>query len=240
MSYPRKIIDVHAHVLPGIDDGARSMKEAAAMLKLAASQGIIGVVATPHYPVCAKLRDLQQLTDTLEQEIREYYPDFFVCLGQEICYHEEVLSWLEKKEAWTMVGSRYVLVEFSQQVSYSRLFQGIRRLLGVGYCPVLAHAERYECLRRTGLDELISVGCYVQMNYGSLAGKWYQTDVRWCRRQVQEGKVHVLGTDMHRMGYRPPDIILAWRWLERHVSPKQVEQMTYRNPRRMIENQTIL
>lgn len=239
MSYPRKIIDVHAHVLPGIDDGARSMREAVELLKLAASQGVVGVIATPHYSRREKMRGAEGLVDGLEYEIREYYPDFFVCLGQETYYHEELVSRLQCGEAMTMAGSRYVMTEFAENVSYSYMFQGIRRLMAVGYQPVLAHVERYLCLRQAGLEELLADGCCFQMNYDSLAGRWYQPDVRWCRRQVKEGKIQFLGTDMHQMKYRPPDILDALRWLENHISPEEVERMTYLNPRRMIADQPI-
>lgn len=240
MSDPRKIIDVHAHILPGVDDGAKDMKEAREMLLMAISQGVTGVIATPHYSRHRNMRGLEQLTEALEGEIREYCPDFFVCLGQETYYHNDLVFRLQKQEALTMAGSSYVLVEFAETVSYNTLFQGIRRLLGVGYRPVLAHVERYGCLRRSGLEELLSIGCYLQMNYDSLCGSWLQSDVRWCRSQVKDRRIHLLATDMHRPGYRPPAITKAWKWLENHVSLEQVERMTYHNPLRIMKDEKMI
>ena len=216
--------------------GAKDMEEAKELLRMAISQGVTGVVATPHDSRRGVSQRLERLAEGLEREIQKEYPDFFVRLGQETCYHEELTARLQKKEALTLAGSRYVLVEFPETVGYNSLFQGIRKLLGVGYQPVLAHIERYGCLRQAGLEELASIGCFFQMNYDSLSGMWIQPDVRWCRRQVKEGKIHILATDMHRPQYRPPSVRKAFRWLEKHLSREQIERMTYVNPLRIVED----
>ena len=175
------------------------------------------------------------MTEALTQEIQKECPAFFVFLGQENYYHDELAERLRKGEALTLAESDYVLVEFPEHVSYAHLFQGIRRLALAGYHPVLAHVERYDCLRKTGLEELSAIGCLHQMNFDSLCGSWFQEDVRWCRRQVLNKRVHVLATDMHRMEYRPPRIDEAWRWLEAHVSQEELERMTYQTPLRILE-----
>ena len=108
-----------------------------------------------------------------------------------------------------MAESRYVLVEFDPAVSYGQLMRGVRRLSEAGYWPILAHIERNFCLREHGLEEIFSLGCYLQMNFASLQGHWYQKDVRWCRKQVEEGRIQFLGTDLHRTDFRPPVITEA-------------------------------
>lgn len=230
MTYPKGIIDVHAHILPGVDDGARNMRESVKMLLLAASQGVVGVIATPHYSRRKVYHGLDQLAEELQNRIRKFYPDFFIRLGQETYYHEELTARLQNGAGYTMAGSRYVLVEFEPSISYDTLFQGIRRLSGVGYLPILAHMERYGCLRQKGADELLSCGCSLQMNYTSLTGNWLNSEVRWCRSQVEAGKIHLLGTDMHRLDRRPPELSEARKWLENHISPEEVERITCRNP----------
>ena len=83
--------------------------------------------------------------------------------------------------------SQYVLVEFMPSVSYEILFQGIRKLVSNGYTPILAHMERYGCLRKKGTSELLDIGCKLQMNYDSIQGHWFSPEVRWCREQVKSG-----------------------------------------------------
>ncbi len=237
MNVKRRIIDVHAHVLPGIDDGARDMRESMKLLMMAASQGITGVIATPHYSRRKTTHGLDQLAQELQNKIRKFYPDFFVRVGQETYYHDELISRLQAGTAFTLAESRYVLVEFDPSVSYEHLFQGIRRLAAAGYLPILAHVERYACLRQKGVQELVSCECRLQMNYTSLAGSWLSSDVRWCRRQVEDGMIHLLGTDMHRLDYRPPQLEGALKWLENHISPEQMERLTYQNPVHIIKKE---
>ncbi|MGN0159538.1 MAG: CpsB/CapC family capsule biosynthesis tyrosine phosphatase [Brotaphodocola sp.] len=239
MNYPKGIIDIHAHILPGVDDGAKNMRESVKMLLLAASQGIIGVIATPHYSRRSTIEGLDQLRGELERSIRRFYPDFFVYLGQETYYHEELCSRLHDGKAMTMAGSRYVLVEFETTVSYEKLFQGIRKISISGYAPILAHMERYGCLREAGVKELLACGCALQMNYESLEGHRFSPEVRWCRSQVEAGNIHLLGTDMHRLSHRPPKIEKAWKWLEEHIRPEEIERMTHSNPVCITENERL-
>lgn len=237
------MIDVHAHVLPGVDDGARDMNESVRMLKILANQGFTGVIATPHGSRRGmKTADmLPVLAKELQEKIRMSYPGFSVYLGQEQWYHQELPKQLRNGTAYTMAGSSYVLMEFSPDAPYSILYQGIRSLTAAGYMPILAHVERYMCLSEAErIRELISCGCVIQMNYDSLKGRWYQSEVRRCRRLVEEGRIHLLGTDMHRMDFRPPQIEDAMRWLNGHIQPEYRELLTTVNPMRIIKGEPIL
>ncbi len=231
----RKIIDVHAHIVPEVDDGARSIKESCRLLSLAAGQGIREVIATPHSFRGKRVEELKAVTEQIQKEMRYLYPDFTLHLGQENFYREELPARLREGKALTMTDSRYVLVEFDPEVTYDALYRGIHTLSSIGYLPVLAHVERYRCMRREErMEELTDKGCFLQMNYKSLQGRWYNKNVRWCRRQVTEGRIHLLGTDMHRTDFRPPVITEALGWLESHVDGEQLDAMTRKNPLKLI------
>ncbi len=236
----RSIIDIHAHVLPKVDDGARSLKEGCKLLKTAASQGVTAVIATPHYSRRRQMYGLEELAESLQHEIQKEYPEFAVYLGQETYYHEELPRRVAEGAARTMAGSRYVLVEFDPGDTYERIFRGIRALRTAGYSPILAHIERYGCLRKEErMQELGSSGCLFQMNYGSLKGHLFNQDVRWCRRQVSLGRVQLLGTDMHRTDFRPPEITEPMKWLENHIEERLLDAMTRKNPLHIINNEKI-
>lgn len=237
----RQIIDVHAHILPGIDDGATDPGESIALLRMAAAQGISSVIATPHASERSAPSLVRELAAQTEREIGKEYPDFRVYCGQEIYYHEDMAQRLREGELLTMADSRYVLVEFSPGVSYGNLYRGIRSLITAGYLPVLAHMERYRCLRKEeNLKDLEGGGCLFQMNYESLQGSRLHGEVRWCRRQALSGRIHFLGTDMHRRDFRPPDITGALKWLEGNAGEELLEEMTYGNPLHMINKEGIL
>ena len=212
------IIDIHAHILPGVDDGARDMEESVRMLQEAAEQGITGVIATPHDSRRRVPSGYPALLAELQERIQDRCPGFTLWLGQETCYHEGLAERMKAGQAFTMAGSRYVLIEFDPGVSYHQLVRGLRQLTEKGYWPILAHIERYRCLKESGTGELRSMGCKLQMNYESLAGSWLSAEVRWCRRQVTQGAVDFLATDMHRLDHRPPRTQGAFSWLEGHVS----------------------
>jgi protein-tyrosine phosphatase len=235
------IIDVHAHIIPDVDDGSRSVDESLQLIEAAYRQGIRTIIATPHYSRRHdNTRQLVAMAEQLNQRVRVDYPDFFLYLGQETYYHEELPDRLLQGKALTMAGSRYVLVEFDPGTSWQTLQRGIRQLGAAGYFPVLAHMERYVCLREDNrVDELLSLGCKLQMNYDSLAGHWYQAEPRWCRRQIREGKIHLLGTDMHRIDFRPPNIEPALRWMEKNVSQADIERLTRGNANRILNHEQI-
>jgi len=236
MGDPIPMIDVHAHILPGVDDGSRSMEETMQLLKLAAAQGITAVIATPHYSRRREMKGLKELADQVCQEVHRWNPDFQVYLGQETYYHEELVDRLRSGQGYTLAGTRYVLVEFDTGVSYQNLFRGIRKLAGAGYVPVLAHMERYACLREPGrLEDLSGCGCLFQMNYESLEGHWFSGEVRWCRKQVLDGQIQLLGTDMHRTDYRPPEIRKALEWLRRQLPEDRFADLVYRNASRILK-----
>ena len=77
------------------------------------------------------------------------------------------------------------------------------------------------------------------MNYGSLKGHLFNQDVRWCRRQVSLGRVQLLGTDMHRTDFRPPEITEPMKWLENHIEERLLDAMTRKNPLHIINNEKI-
>lgn len=232
--YP--IIDVHCHVLPGIDDGAETMEESMELLERAHEQGITSVIATPHDRGHGNPQKRAELRQCLQERIEKILPGFCIYSGSENYYHEGLAERILRKEAETLADSPYVLVEFHPAGSYGTMFRGIRSLTGAGYIPVLAHVERYACLRKdANLQELLNNGCRFQMNFESLQGRWFSSEVRWCRRQVLEGRIYLLGTDMHRLDFRPPDIRAALAWLEGHVDSETRRRMLFDNAAGIIE-----
>ena len=231
------IIDIHAHILPGIDDGARDWDESRAMLKEAYMQGIRCIIATPHYSRRGLPSGLYDLADRLWAEAQAIAPDFVTVLGQETYFHEGLVENLKQGKALTLGGTRYVLMEFDPPVSYQTVFQAVRKLNMARYIPVIAHVERYFCLREEkNMAELLQCECRLQMNYSSLAGSGiWDRDVRWCRNQVLKGRIDVLGTDMHRLDYRKPDIRKSLEWLEKHLSRHERKALMRRNADRILQ-----
>lgn len=236
-NYP--IIDVHSHILPGIDDGSRTMEESLKLLEMAYKQGIRSMIATPHGTRHRRTTGLEIRTEELANGVREIFPDFFLCPGEETFYHEELPGRLRDREALTLAASSYVLVEFDPGVPYEALFRGLRRISGAGFDPVLAHVERYVCLRdEKRLDEVRSIGCRLQMNFGSIPGGMFSPDARWCRKMLKQKKIWLMGTDLHRLDFRPPEIGEALKWLDSHLDPVYVRKILHDHAETMIKYET--
>lgn len=227
------MVDIHTHILPGIDDGSSSMRETIKMLLLAYAQGVRTVIATPHsnyYKKTKSKEELEILLAEVEERIQKTLPDFTLLLGQEILYFPGMVEALRENRLLTLNDTEYVLVEFRAKESWTTIYQGVRKLLMAQYIPVIAHAERYFALREEGrFNDLIQAGALIQMNYSSLIGNFLWPEVRWCRRQVLEGNVDLLATDMHNMQQRRPQITEALDWLERKGEHELIARITAGN-----------
>ena len=247
------MIDIHSHILPGVDDGSSSMKESLQMLSMARRQGITEVFATSHYSKAFPNRQpekLRRLRDELMARANRPVkgPDgrpkkrqpIQIWTGQEIFYSDNVIRLLDEDRLLTLADSSYVLIEFMPSAPYSEICTAVRNLSRAGYSPVIAHAERYSCLRKgRRVEELIDLEALIQMNYRSVGGKWYDATTRWCRDALKKGNVHLMGTDMHNIGRRMPDTKEAMHWMRTHLDRKYLKQITQKNAIRITENKTI-
>ncbi len=232
------IIDVHAHILPGVDDGSSGWEESRQMLQEAYRQGIRTIIATPHYRQGQDVEQLREFTGILRQEAQKLDPGYGIFLGQEIMDSEDAVDNLRRGKALTMAESSFVLIEFLPGISYGRLYQRLRQLQAAGYIPIVAHAERYSCLREEGkLRELREAGNLIQMNYRSLTGSMFNKHTRWCRKQILEGNIHLLGTDMHNTGTRAPETEKALAWLKRHCPKSELHRMVKKYPECILNKQ---
>lgn len=235
-----EIIDLHSHILPGLDDGPSSREEALEMLRLAWEQGITGVIASPHYSECFLNDDPNKIEQILE-EIRELLTRHKIPLrlyaGQELTYMEDLPRLLREGTVLSLAGGRYVLIEFLPCAPYLTILYAVQDLTQAGYRPVLAHVERYRALYSLEkVDVLRKKGALMQMNYHSVTGRFWDKQVRWCRRLLLEGRIDFMGTDMHDMNQRKPQIAEALRWMEKHLDQRYLVSILAGNARKLLSD----
>lgn len=234
-------IDIHAHILPGVDDGSGSMEETIRMLKIALEQGIGTIIATPHYIAGAKntpTEQLQNIRDEVQSEAEKLDKNLKILLGNELYYSDSILEALKTKEALTLAGSRYVLVEFSVGEDYKTLYRGLGDLVRAGYAPVLAHVERYASLYKRDdlMNELIESGCYIQMNSSSLIGGILDFDAAYHRKLFKQGMIHFIGSDCHDQKIRIPKMRLAAEAVQKKNDEASVNKVFFENPNNILAN----
>lgn len=237
-------IDIHTHILPGVDDGAKNMEETIAMLKMAYEEGILTIIATPHY-TCGKgnvkVEELQEKKKQVEEEAKKIDKDFSIYLGNELFYSDGIINDLKSGKALTLADSRYVLVEFMPSAPYEKIRLAIHKFVLAGYAPIIAHMERYQCLYRKEelIEELIELGAYIQMNTGSLKGGFFNQEVSNNKKMVSLGLVHFFGSDCHNTGQRMPRMESTLENLRKKVDHELLDQILFHNPRKIIENKYV-
>lgn len=235
-------MDMHCHMLPGVDDGARDMDTAMEMIGIAYSQGIRSVMFTPHYYLGKTKHSADKLREVFEvfsARVLAEYKDIKLYLGTEIYYEKGVVKALKDGQILSLADTQYVLVEFSPRVSYTELYGAIRELVQGRFRPVIAHVERYQCLIKhvERIHELTENGAYLQMNASSLCGGIFDSHVKWCRKLVLEGYISILGTDAHDTEERGPYVEQTVSWLQKKLEPIALELICRGNGELLVQNQ---
>ena len=235
-------VDLHCHLLPGVDDGAQTTEEALQMLAIAYEEGIRTIVTTPHFAVGHKEGEKEKILRaflTFQQVVKEKYPEICLHLGNEVLYSPGIIDCLKEERAFTIASGNYVLVEFSPRISYNELYLAVKQLVYARYRPIIAHVERYQCLYRNHklCAELVKSGAYIQMNGQSLVGSPLDDNVHWSRKLVKEGLIHVISTDAHDTGERSPKITKVRKWVEKRLGVERAEELFARNAKVMIQNE---
>lgn len=233
-----RIVDVHAHILPGLDDGAANMDESLAMLRIAASEGITDMIATPHFKsgrYNASPARIQEALARLREAAREQGIPVRLYPGNEIFYFEGVEALLAEGKICTLNGSSYVLFEFYPYAPFSHLRNALNSVMRAGFQPVLAHAERYSCLLRDveNLDYLKSSGVLIQVNAAGVTGKSF-SEKRFFRRILDAQLVDFVGTDAHDTHHRAPLLAKCAGVLQRKYGSEYARQILGENAREIL------
>jgi protein-tyrosine phosphatase len=202
------MIDIHSHILPQIDDGARSLEEALEMARLAAEDGIQQMVCTPHMfnglsrnPEPAEVLDrVGALQESIGKEGLRLLP------GNEVHFTHEILNKVRTNGVTTVNRLNYMLVEFPALSVPAGASEMLQELLANGVRPILVHPERNAQLqmRRSMVADLVQQGVYVQVTAMSITGE-FGTAARNCAESLlRHNCVHFIATDTHRAERRPP------------------------------------
>ena len=201
--------DIHSHILPGMDDGSRSMGQTLRMLEIAVSEGITTMIATPHNMPgkgCPPGNVVRRTVDGVRRTVEEEGIPLQIVAGTEYYYREEVLDILEDGDVVTLGNSDCVLVEFEPLAERNYIQNALRNILGLGYRPVIAHVERYAKLMEdvSILYDMRKNGILVQINAMSVTGDNGRQAKKDVRNLLKKGLVDFVATDAHSDGRRAP------------------------------------
>ena len=234
-----KLIDLHCHILPYVDDGALRTEESERLVDMLFEQGVRVVCATPHLRHrMFETPDVEIQTQFAELQAyaeRKGYP-MRLFLSRE--YHCDKL-FRERLDSGTVlcmgVGNT-VLSEFSQLHDFDYIHGWVKELCAAGLQPLIAHVERYPALTGS-LDKvstLIQAGAKLQMNAGSVLGHEGLRQAKWSRSLLKESLVHVIASDSHDPIDRPPELDECQRYLRKKVGDAYTDALMRDNPMRLL------
>lgn len=237
-------IDIHSHILPKIDDGAENIEMSLKMMEIAQENGIGKIILTPHNKPGhhnANPEKIWKLTEKLKSEAKARGVAVQLYTGNEIYYRSDIVEMLERKEACTMAGSSYVLLEFNPMDDFDYIRQGIYQVLSSGFRPILAHAERYESLTSSikKVDGLVEMGCYIQVNAGSITGDNGFAGKHFTRLLLKRELVHFVATDAHSDRRRGPYMKKCGEYLEKKMGQDYARRLLKENPAYVIADMYI-
>lgn len=236
-------IDMHCHILPGVDDGAKDIEEMKKMLKIAYEGGTRCIIATPHHHPKRGAEPpevLREQAKILRDAAHEIDEKFRIYLGTEIYFGQDVVEELKAGEILTMNRREYILVEFSPSHPFSYIKQGLQQLQFAGYEVILAHVERYHCITDEPeyAEELYEMGIHLQVNAGSITGESGRNIKKFIKELMDEDLVFCVGTDAHDTKKRPPKLKKAADYVEKKYGQDYMRRIFYSNAKCMLRKRT--
>ena len=240
------MIDLHCHILPGVDDGSRSLEESLAMARIAASDGIATMVATPHL-----FRGNFESVDVafIEERRRELRDALSnnglrieVKAGAEVHITHNLIEHVRTNRGSLVINdSSYMFIEFPS----SHVFPGVKDfifdLMSEGITPIIAHPERNYGFAQNPrlLYELVQMGVLAQANGGSLTGLYGRSVAKTAVRFLTWNLIHFLASDGHHPRSIPPRLAEAAKRAEAVVGKEEARHLVVENPRAVLDDRPI-
>ncbi len=227
-----ELIDLHSHVLPGLDDGAPDEATAIAMCRAAAESGTTDLVLTPHcnnrYPFDSeRAEEARQELQTAVGGLINLHRGCDLYLSM-----QNIEAALSDSARFTINGHNYLLVEFSDELLFQGTAEVFERFRSVGIVPVITHPERNRHLRRNlrRLARWIQRGCLIQVTAQSLQGQFGERAQEAAVRMMDARLVHFIASDGHNLDGRPPVLMSAYEFVADRWGDQEADRLFIDNP----------
>jgi protein-tyrosine phosphatase len=223
--------------LYGVDDGAKTRKESIQMLKEAKKQNVEAMILTPHY----RKGMFKHPNETIEEHFRDLKAaaeeiGIEIYLGTEFHVHSSAVEYLHKGRCRTLADTEYVLVEYGYDTEFTYIKSTVQALLLNGYIPVIAHAERYGCLREQWeyIEELRDIGAMIQINADAILGIDGFMTKTIVKKLLKKQLVDFVASDSHGMAARTNNLGRCREYLYKKYDSSYVDKILEKNARTII------
>ncbi len=236
------MIDLHCHILPGLDDGARDLAVSLEMARLSVADGVSVVACTPHIlPGLYRNSGAQirHATEQLQEVLDQEGIPLRLVSGADIHMVSDFVAGLRSGHLLSLAESRYVLVEPPHHIAPIGLEELLFGLLVAGYVPILTHPERLAWIKshHSTIARLARGGVWMQVTAGSLAGAFGRNAQYWACRMLDEGDVHILATDAHDIERRLPNLSEGRELAAKRVGRHEAERLVTTRPAGILQNE---
>lgn len=226
------MIDVHCHLLPNVDDGAKSWEMTLAMCEVAKADGITHIVCTPH------ANDEYSYDRALHQarieELRAKVPaGLTFSLGSDFHFsYDNIQAVIADPENFMIGDGKYLLVELSDFALSPAIFKALEQLVAMDIRPVITHPERNMMLQRHADQVLrfVEKGCAIQVTANSLTGHWGEGPKKMAQWLLERRAVHVIASDAHDPKFRPPVMSQARDFIRQSFGDEVANSLVQDNP----------
>lgn len=241
------MIDIHSHILPGLDDGAQDIFDTLEMIELAAKSGITAMIATPHCNIPRGYKnyfgdEYKETVLKVRKAVRDENLPVKILPGSEVMGTSEVPNLLKQGKLMTLNQSRYLLMEFMFDEDPELVNWILDEVRSLKVIPVIAHAERYKFVQNDPnlVYEWRSKGYPIQINKGSFRGKFGRMEKELAYLLMDHHLVSVIASDAHSPYIRTPNMRRVYEELARVYPDEYLDMVFEENPRRICMDEPIL
>ena len=234
------MIDIHIHILPGVDDGAQDYDDSIEMAEMALNSGITTIVATPHANQMGRYEnyyttEFSRRFYRLEDMLQSSRIALTVLEGQEIMASDDISDKIKDGKLIGLNHTQYYLIEFPFDARPEWISDRLIDVLSTGNTPVIAHVERYYCVQYdpSYVYDWIELGCITQMNKGSISGKFGKMIQQVCIPLLDYELIHCIASDAHSSVQRTPWLKDVQKFLVENFDQEYAYRMLEGNPYRI-------
>lgn len=237
-----KLIDIHNHLLPSVDDGANNYIDAIKGLEYLKEKGYSDVVLTSHYVYNSNyevsIEERKKILSNLVEKLNDNNINLY--LGNEVYVSdiEILLNQIKSDKICTLNNSKYLLIEFPMHQKIHHLDRLICELNDLDIIPIIAHPERYSYFNLKEFKNLLEYNCLLQCNIGSFSKEYGSKAKKNMKLLLKENMVSILATDFHRIS-KIDYIGKALKKLEKKYGSDKIKELVYDNPKLILENKNI-
>lgn len=232
-----RFIDIHCHILPGLDDGPLTIEESLKMIELAAGDGISHIFATPHIIDGVHENKCDEIMSSVA-ELRKYVPDAIkIFYGADVRITFDLIDRIENGEVPTLNDSGYLLIEFPEYTVPPHVDNLIFNLRHRGITPIITHPERHLRLMHdlSALSKLRDTGALCQITAMSITGAFGKPIRKACFAMIKQELVDLVASDAHNARGRPPILSKAYGDVKREFGSDISDRIFFKNPKMIVE-----